>query len=68
MEKFKLWKDDMENKGLDVNMGKTIAMICGKGFDTTKLSGKYPCSIYRRGVWVNSIQVMMHGFRRSVVE
>ena len=45
----------MENKGLDVNMGKTIAMICGKGFDTTKLSGKYPCSIYRRGVWVNSI-------------
>ena len=55
MEKLKLWKDDMENKGLDVNMGKTIVMICGKGFDTTKLSGKYPCSIYRRGVWVNSI-------------
>ena len=55
MEKLKLWKDDMENKGLDVNMGKIIAMICGKGFDTTKLSGKYPCSIYRRGVWVNSI-------------
>ena len=55
MEKLKLWKDDMENKGLDVNMGKTIVMICGKGFDTTKLSGKYPCSIYRRGVWVNLI-------------
>ena len=55
MEKLKLWKDDMENKGLDVNMGKTIVMICGKGFDTTKLSGKYPCNIYRRGVWVNSI-------------
>ena len=55
MEKLKLWKDDMENKGLDVNMRKTIVMICGKGFDTTKLSGKYPCSIYRRGVWVNSI-------------
>ena len=55
MEKFKLWKDNMENKGLHVNMGKTIVMNCGKGFDTTKLSGKYPCSICRRRVWGNSI-------------
>ena len=55
MEKFKLWKDNMENKRLHVNMAKAIVMICGKRFDTTKLFGKYPCSICRRGVWVNSI-------------
>ena len=27
MEKLKLWKDDMKNKGLHVNMGKTKLMI-----------------------------------------
>ena len=31
MEKLKLWKDNMENKGLRVNMGETKAMICGTG-------------------------------------
>ena len=55
MEKWKLWKDNMENKGLRVNMGKTKVMICGKGLDTIKSSGKYPCSVCRKGVGRNSI-------------
>ena len=55
MEKLKLWKDNMENKGLRVNMGKTKEMICGKGLDTIKPSGKYPCSVCRKGVGRNSI-------------
>ena len=45
----------MENKGLRVNMEKTKVMICGKGLDTIKPSGKYPCSVCRKGVGRNSI-------------
>ena len=36
-------------------MGKTKVMICGKGLDTIKPSGKYPCSDCRKGVRRNSI-------------
>ena len=55
MEKLKLWKDNMENKGLRVNIGKTKVMICGKDLDTIKPSGKYPCSACRKRVGRNSI-------------
>ena len=34
MEKLKLWKNNMENKRLSVNMRKTKVMICGKDLDT----------------------------------
>ena len=50
MEKLKLSKDSMENKGLRINMEKTKVMICGKGLDTIKPSGKYPFSVCRKGV------------------
>ena len=49
------WKDKMENKRLCVNMGKLKMMICQKGLDTKKPSGKYPCSLCRKGVKRNSI-------------
>ena len=55
MEKLKLWKDNMENEGLRVNMGETKAMICGKGLDTIKPSGKYLCNVCRKRVGRNSI-------------
>ena len=45
MKKLNLWKDNMKNKGLCLNMGKTKVIICGKGFDTTKPHEKYPCSV-----------------------
>ena len=45
----------MENKVVRVNMEKTKVMICGKGLDTIKPSGKYPCSVCRKGVGRNSI-------------
>ena len=41
MEKLKLWKDNMENNGLHVSMRKTKVMVCGKGLDTIKPSGKF---------------------------
>ena len=55
MGEYKLWEDDMENNGLHVNMGKTKVIICGKGLHTIEPSGKYQCSICRKGVGRNSI-------------
>ena len=52
---LKLWKDNMENKGLHVIMGKTKVTNCGKGLDTIKPSGKCLCSVCRKGVERNSI-------------
>ena len=50
VEKLNLWKNNMENKGLRVNMGKTKVMIYGKGLYNIKPSGKYPCRVCRKGV------------------
>ena len=36
-------------------MRKKKLMISGKGFDTIKPSGKYPCSVCRKGIGVNPI-------------
>ena len=44
----------MENKGLRVNMEETKVMICGNSLNTLKPYGKYPCSLYRKGVGRNS--------------
>ena len=45
----------MENKELSANMGKTKVMICRKGLNTIKPSGKYPCSVCRKRIKRNSI-------------
>ena len=55
METLKLWKDNFENKGLRVTMGKTKVMICEKGLNTIKPSGKDACRVCRKGIGRNSI-------------
>ena len=49
------WKTEMEAKGLRVNMGKTKIMVSGVNLQPLKDSGKYPCSVCRKGVGSNSI-------------
>ena len=49
------WKEAMEEKGLRVNAGKTMIMICGMGLDLLQSSGKFPCAVCRTGVGSNSI-------------
>ena len=51
-------------------MGEKKVTICWKNLDTIKLSGKYSCSVCRKGVGRNSIfvQVAMYGFIRSKEE
>ena len=53
--KLRLWKLQMEGKGLRVNMGKTKVMICGPDLNPLKDSGRFPCSVCRDGVGGNSI-------------
>ena len=53
--KLNKWKTKMEAKGLRVNMGKTKIMVSGVNLQTLKDSGKYPCSVCRKGVGANSI-------------
>src|SRR6267154_797308 len=49
------WIGRLKEKGLWVNIGKTMVMNCKVGVGQVKNSGKYPCGICRKGVSVNSI-------------
>ena len=53
--KLNKWKTEIEAKGLRVNMEKTKIMASGVNLQTLKDSGKYPCSVCRKGVGSNSI-------------
>jgi hypothetical protein len=53
--KLTKWKTEMEEKGLRINLGKTKIMASGTNLHTLKDSGKYPCSVCRKGVGNNSI-------------
>ena len=55
MTKMTVWKNGLESKGLKVNMGKTKVMILGRDLHTFRTSGKYPCTVCRKGVGKNSI-------------
>ena len=55
VEKFNTWKEGIESKGLKVNMGKTKVMVSGRGIVPPTTSGKWPCSVCRKGVGNNSI-------------
>ena len=53
--KLKAWKNDMENRGLRVNIKKTQFMISGAGLDVLRDSGAFSCTVCRSGVGANSI-------------
>ena len=50
-----LWKQKFAEKGLKVNVAKTKVLISGRGMNTIKESGNYPCGVCLKGVGVNSI-------------
>jgi len=56
MEKLMLWKENMEAKGLRVNIGKTKVMRCFDGGGKVEPCGKDPCGVCNTGVGRNSIQ------------
>jgi len=56
MAQIRVWKENMEAKGLRVNLGKTKVMKCYNGGAEVVASGKYPCSVCKKGVGNNSIE------------
>lgn len=56
MEKLGRWKENMEAKGLRVNVAKTKVMKCCEEGLCQYNTGKYPCGVCCKGVGVNSIQ------------
>ena len=55
VERLKIWRNAMEEKGLRVNAGKTKIMICGEGLGVLETSGRFPCAVCYTGVGSNSI-------------
>jgi len=56
VQKLTSWKTGMEEKGLQVNVGKTKVMRCRVDAGQVVNSGKYPCGVCNKGVGSNSIQ------------
>jgi len=50
------WKNNVENKGMRVNMNKTKVMISGERQKTLQKAARWSCGVCGRGVGSNSIQ------------
>ena len=57
-EKLRKWNECLKDKGLKISEDKTKVMCESFGTDTTQVIGnvKHPCSVYLKGVGVNSIR------------
>ena len=49
------WKDNVENRGMRVNMNKTKVMICGERQRQVQKAARWPCGVCGRGVGCNSM-------------
>ena len=54
-QKLEVWRVNLENKGLRVNMKKTKIMFSGVNKNTLIDTGVWPCGVCRSGVGRNSI-------------
>ena len=50
------WKNNVENRGVRVNMNKTKVMISGERQKPLQKAARWPCNVCSRGVGSNSIQ------------
>jgi len=50
------WKDNVESKGMRVNMSKTKLMISGEHQKVRQKAVRWPCRVCSKGVGSNSIQ------------
>jgi len=50
------WKNNVENRGMRVNMNKTKVMIGGERQKPLQKAARWPCGVCGRGVGSNSIQ------------
>jgi len=50
------WKNNVENRGMRVNMNKTKVMISGERQKPVQKAARWPCGVCGRGVGSNPIQ------------
>ena len=56
------WKENVESKGMRVNMNKTKVMISGERRMVWQKAARWPCGVCNKGVGSNSF-----GYIRNVV-
>jgi len=63
------WKDDVESKGMRVNMNKTKVMIYGEHQKVRQKAVGWPCGVCSKGVGSNSFSVLAarNGYTRNAV-
>ena len=62
MEKFRVWKGNIESKGLRVNVGKTKVLVSVHNAPKPVDGSKFPCGVCNKGVGINSIKCHACGF------
>ena len=50
------WKDNVESKGMRVNMNKTKVMLSGERQMVRQKAARWPCGVCNKGVGCNSLQ------------
>jgi len=56
IKRFNEWKDNMENRGMRVNMNKSNIMISEERQKPMQKAARWPCGVCGRGVGSNSVQ------------
>ena len=56
MEKFRVWKANLESKGLHVNAGMTKILVSVHNAPQPVDGSKFPCDVCNKGVRINSIK------------
>ena len=62
LEKFRVWKANLESKGLRVNVGKTKILVSVHNAPKPVDGSKFPCGVCNKGVGINSIKCLACGF------
>ena len=62
LEKFRVWKANLESKGLCVNVDKTKILVSAHNAPKPVDGSKFPCGFCNKGVGVNSIKCLACGF------
>ena len=62
LEKFRVWKANLESKGLRVNVGKTKILVSVHNAPKPVDGSKFPSGVCNKGFWINSIKCHACGF------
>ena len=53
-KKFRVWKANLESKGLHVNVDKTKILVSAHNAPKSVDGSKFPCGVCNKGVGINS--------------